>query len=125
MGKTAVFVITLLHKLENDEKSDPCSALVLCHTRELAYQIKNEFDRFSKYLEHIKTEVIYGGIPINDHINLLKKNPPQIIVGTPGRVYALARQGHLDLKKLKFFVLDECDKMVQDIGKDFLLNFQT
>jgi ATP-dependent RNA helicase UAP56/SUB2 len=89
MGKTAVFVITLLHKL--DSTPDPVSALVLCHTRELAYQIKNEFERFSKHMEHIKTEVIYGGTPINEHINMLKKNPPHIVVGTPGRVYALAR----------------------------------
>jgi ATP-dependent RNA helicase UAP56/SUB2 len=59
MGKTAVFVLTILHQLPNDPK--PISALILCHTRELAYQIKNEFNRFTKYLPDIRTEVIYGG----------------------------------------------------------------
>ena len=48
---------------------------------------------------------------------MLKKNPPHIIVGTPGRVLALVRGDHLKLDKLKFFVLDECDKMLQEIGK--------
>ena len=46
MGKTAVFVLSSLHQL--DMKEDSVGALVLCHTRELAYQIKNEYDRFSK-----------------------------------------------------------------------------
>ena len=41
MGKTAVFVLTTLHQLPEDPK--PCSALILCHNRELAYQIKKEF----------------------------------------------------------------------------------
>ena len=61
--------------------------------------------------------MIYGGTPIQDHISMLKKNPPHIIVGTPGRVLALVRGDHLKLDKLKFFVLDECDKMLQEIGK--------
>ncbi len=64
MGKTAVFVLTILHQLPDDPK--PVSALILCHTRELAYQIKNEFARFTKYLPDIRTEVIYGGQPIED-----------------------------------------------------------
>ena len=48
MGKTAVFVLCLLHQLPANP--EPNSVLVLCHTRELAFQIKNEFNRFSKYL---------------------------------------------------------------------------
>ena len=44
MGKTAVFVLTILHQLPENPK--PCSAIVLCHNRELAYQIKKEFARF-------------------------------------------------------------------------------
>ena len=63
MGKTAVFVLTILHQLEENPK--PVSALILCHTRELAYQIKNEFARFTKYLPDIRTEVMYGGQPIS------------------------------------------------------------
>lgn len=62
MGKTAVFVLATLHQLEPAEGE--VRVLVLCHTRELAYQIKGEYDRFSKYLTEIKTEVFYGGVPI-------------------------------------------------------------
>jgi len=115
MGKTAVFVLTILQNLSEDPK--PCSALVLCHTRELAYQIKNEFNRFTKFMKHVRSEVIYGGEPIQNHVKLLKGlNPPHIIVGTPGRILALSREKILSLDNLKMFVLDECDKLLEQVG---------
>ena len=46
---------------------------------------------------------------------MLSKDPPQIIVGTPGRILTLARRKSLDLKKIKYFILDECDKMLQQL----------
>jgi ATP-dependent RNA helicase UAP56/SUB2 len=123
MGKTAVFVLTILHQLPKDPK--PCSALVLCHNRELAYQIKKEFDRFQKQLPDVRTEVIYGGVPVNEHITLLKGvKKPHIIVGTPGRILQLVKRGDLDLSNLQIFVLDECDKMLEEIGKYFLSIFK-
>jgi len=113
MGKTAVFVLTTLHQLPEEPK--PVSVLVLCHTRELAYQIKNEFNRFTKYLKNLRTEVLYGGQPIQDHISLLKGlTPPHIVVGTPGRIKALVQRKDLDLSNLKVFILDECDKMLEE-----------
>jgi ATP-dependent RNA helicase UAP56/SUB2 len=70
--------------------------MVLCHTRELAFQIKKEFDRFSKHMgDKVKCEVMYGGQPMNDHIKILKSNPPTVIVGTPGRILALVKASHL------------------------------
>lgn len=114
MGKTAVFVLSVLQNLNEDAK--PGSALVLCHTRELAYQIKNEFLRFTKHMKSIRTEVIYGGEPINNHIKLLKgKEPPHIVVGTPGRILQLTKAKHLDLSNLKMFVLDECDMLLDQM----------
>lgn len=99
MGKTAVFVLTMLHQLPVDPK--PCSALVLCHNRELAYQIQKEFKRFQSQLPDVRTEVIYGGVPINEHITLLKGlKKPHIVVGTPGRILALVKKGDLDLSNL-------------------------
>jgi ATP-dependent RNA helicase UAP56/SUB2 len=62
--------------------------LILCNTRELAYQIKNEFDRFSNFLPLLRKEVFYGGIPIQENLKILK-NPettPHIVIGTPGRI---------------------------------------
>jgi ATP-dependent RNA helicase UAP56/SUB2 len=66
----------------------------------------------------LRTEVIYGGVPLNEHITLLKGvKKPHVIVGTPGRVLALVKRGDLDLGNLQIFVLDECDKMLEEIGK--------
>lgn len=112
MGKTAVFVLTVLDQL--DEKPEPLSAIVMGHTRELAFQIKKEFDRFTKYFKDITSEVLYGGIPKKTHFKLLKETPPTIVVGTPGRILDLVQSGHLNLEKLKFFILDECDKMLEE-----------
>jgi ATP-dependent RNA helicase UAP56/SUB2 len=61
MGKTAVFVLNTLHQLDEEPKST-CT-LVMCHTRELAFQIKKEYDRFTKYMDlsKISVAVMYGG----------------------------------------------------------------
>ena len=123
MGKTAVFVLTILHQLPENPK--PVSAIVLCHNRELAYQIKKEFVRFSTQLPDIRTEVIFGGTPISENITLLKGlNKPHIIVGTPGRILGLIKKGDLDLSNIQIFVLDECDTMLDAVGKcsTFLLD---
>lgn len=114
MGKTAVFVLTLLEQL--DDNPDKCVAMVLAHNRELAYQIKKEFDRFQKYVEGVSSEVIYGGVPKKDHIKLFRDNPPNIIIGTPGRVLDLVKGGHIKMDKMKHFILDECDKMLESEG---------
>jgi ATP-dependent RNA helicase UAP56/SUB2 len=110
MGKTAVFVLSTLQQLEPHDGE--VSVVVLCHTRELAYQIKNEYERFSKYMPDVKTDVFYGGTPIKVDEKKMTTAPPHIVVGTPGRVNGLIESGHLKLGKVKYFVLDECDKML-------------
>ena len=113
MGKTAVFVLSVLNNL--DEQPKPVSAIILCNTRELAIQIKDEISRFTKYLENIRTEAFFGGVPISGHEKILKSlTPPHIVVGTPGRVLALADRKVMALDNLKMFVLDECDKMLDE-----------
>ncbi|ORX47957.1 DEAD-box ATP-dependent RNA helicase 56 [Hesseltinella vesiculosa] len=115
MGKTAVFVLATLQQIEPVDGE--VAVIVLCHTRELAFQIKNEYARFSKYLPDIRTEVFYGGVQINKDIEILKDKAkcPHILVGTPGRVLALVREKHLKLNSIKHFVLDECDKMLEQL----------
>jgi len=121
MGKTAVFVLACLQqqKTEASEKA-AVKTLVICHTRELAYQIKHEFDRFAKYLPNVKAGVVYGGIPIAQDKEMLKNDCPQVLIGTPGRVLALCRDKELKLDELQQFVLDECDKCLDklDMRKD-------
>jgi ATP-dependent RNA helicase UAP56/SUB2 len=118
MGKTAVFVLACLQQVDASEKA--VKVLVICHTRELAYQIKHEFERFAKFFSEVKTAVVYGGIPIDTDKEMLKKDCPQIMIGTPGRVLALCRDKDLKLEKLTQFVLDECDKCLDklDMRKD-------
>eukprot|EP00160_Parvularia_atlantis_P014283 Unigene345_Nuclearia_a/m.1195 Unigene345_Nuclearia_a/g.1195 ORF Unigene345_Nuclearia_a/g.1195 Unigene345_Nuclearia_a/m.1195 type:complete len:339 (-) Unigene345_Nuclearia_a:96-1112(-) len=113
MGKTAVFVIATLQQLDlGDEKiKDDVLVLVMAHTRELAYQIHGEFKRFSKHMP-VKMAVFFGGQPESDNINVLKTEKPQIIVGTPGRIGKLVKDRTLNLSKLKHFILDECDSLL-------------
>lgn len=113
MGKTAVFVLATLQQLEPVDGE--VSVMVMCHTRELAFQISKEYERFSKYLSNAKVAVFFGGMPIKKDEEVLKNNCPHIVVGTPGRTLALVRSGALKLNKVKYFVLDECDKMIGDL----------
>ena len=61
--------------------------------------------------------MFFGGLAITKDEQVLKSNCPHIVVGTPGRILALVRSKKLDLKNLKHFILDECDKMLEQLGK--------
>ncbi|KAJ8656255.1 ATP-dependent RNA helicase uap56 [Lichtheimia ornata] len=115
MGKTAVFVLATLQQIEPVDGE--VSVIVLCHTRELAFQIRNEYNRFSKYIPDIRTDVFYGGVPTAKDIEILKDKSkcPHILVGTPGRIWGLVRDKHMKLNNVKHFVLDECDKMLEQL----------
>lgn len=113
MGKTAVFVLAVLQQLVPEDCVD---TMVLCHTRELAYQICQEFLRFSKYLPEVKVKVFFGGIAMRQHVQLLETETPHVVVGTPGRILQLVKDKKLKLNKLKRFVLDECDQMLESLN---------
>jgi len=114
MGKTAVFVLACLQQLEVSATPTDPQVMVLCHTRELAFQIRNEFSRFTKFLD-VKTAVFYGGTPTVENSATLKNDRPQIVVATPGRAGALIRDGSLKLGNVKHFILDECDKLLDSL----------
>ncbi|OEU18337.1 P-loop containing nucleoside triphosphate hydrolase protein [Fragilariopsis cylindrus CCMP1102] len=113
MGKTAVFTLATLQQANVEEAK--VSVLVICHTRELAFQIAHEYERFSKYLPSVKTAVFYGGVPVKQNLEILKNDCPHIVVGTPGRILALARDKALNLGNIKHFVLDECDRVLESL----------
>jgi len=119
MGKTAVFVLACLQQIDTSEKG-AVKVMVICHTRELAYQIKHEFDRFAKYFTGVKCGVVYGGVPIAKDKEMLKTDQPQVLIGTPGRILGLLKDKDLKLDKISQFVLDECDKCLDklDMRKD-------
>ena len=78
-----------------------------------------KYNRFAKFLPDVRVGVFYGGTPVQTDIELLgnKDTHPHIIVGTPGRINALVRDRHLRLANLEHFVLDECDKMLDQPGE--------
>lgn len=120
LGKTAVFVLATLQQIEPVDGE--ISVIVLCHTRELAFQIRNEYARFSKYLPAVRTSTFYGGTAVQKDIDVLKDKSqcPHIVVATPGRLNALIRDKHMRAGSVKHFVLDECDKMLEtmDMRRD-------
>lgn len=63
-----------------------------------------------------QVSVFFGGLSIKKDEDVLKKNCPHVVVGTPGRILALVRNRSLSLKHVKHFVLDECDKMLEQLG---------
>jgi len=164
MGKTAVFVLTTLQLLDDDSADKKhVSVVVLCHARELAYQICGEYERFSKYMgttlngevkepakdnenDHennsnsnnangannangnangeksdankktfVRLGVFFGGVPMKSNEDVLKNSSPNVVIGTPGRMVALVRTGALDLSKVKSFVIDECDRVLDQV----------
>lgn len=113
-GKTAVFAIGILQSVKVGPESFQC--LVLCHTRELAFQIAKEFERLGKYIHGLRINTIIGGVDEEDQVLMLENNPPHVLIGTPGRVLKLVKEGKIKLENLKYFVIDECDQVLQALG---------
>lgn len=116
-GKTAAFAIPILQHLFHDRRADHQSrrinALIVTPTRELAIQIGESFTTYGKHTG-IQNTVIFGGVPQNKQTNALKSKP-QVLIATPGRLLDLMNQGFIKLNDIKYFVLDEADRML-DMG---------
>ncbi|MBK2125509.1 DEAD/DEAH box helicase [Fangia hongkongensis] len=114
-GKTAAFTLPILESLSHSAQaqSNQTLALILTPTRELAAQVKDNIQSYSKYL-HVRCEVVFGGVKINPQMMRLRKGT-DILVATPGRLLDLYQQNAIRFNKLKFLVLDEADRML-DMG---------
>lgn len=114
-GKTAGFTLPILQLLAESKhpKYRPIRALILTPTRELAAQIYENIQDYSKYLD-IRTAVIFGGVKPASQIATIKRGV-DILVATPGRLLDLENQGKLSLNRVDFLVLDEADRML-DMG---------
>jgi ATP-dependent RNA helicase DeaD len=108
-GKTLAFSLPLLQSV--DPRLAEIQALVLVPTRELGQQVAREFFLFSKYLTRIFAEAVYGGAPIDNQIEKLKR-ATHVVVATPGRLIDLLNRKALSLDHLKYLVLDEADEML-------------
>ncbi|MEM9886862.1 MAG: DEAD/DEAH box helicase [Bacteroidota bacterium] len=116
-GKTAAFaipIIQLIHKIEGQQAGFPkLRALIVTPTRELAIQIEENIEAYSKYTS-VKHAVIFGGVKQGAQVTQLEKGI-HILVATPGRLLDLIQQGYISLDDIKVFVLDEADRML-DMG---------
>lgn len=115
-GKTAAFAIPILQHLAGNPvagKRRPIRALVLTPTRELAIQIADCFSDYCKYTG-LRHTVVVGGVNQRPQTNALKTGVDTLIA-TPGRLLDLIGQGYVSLSDIRFFVLDEADRML-DMG---------
>jgi len=116
-GKTAAFAIPILQLIYCKQKAEKgpriIKALVLAPTRELAIQIGESFTSYGKYTG-IKNTVIFGGVSQKSQTDALKAGV-DILIATPGRLLDLMQQNYISLQNIKFFVLDEADRML-DMG---------
>ncbi len=111
-GKTAAFGIPLLQRIvPSSTHGEVPQALVLSPTRELCLQIADDLRDFSKYMDGIHVEAVYGGAAIEQQMRALKKGV-QIIVATPGRLIDLKNRGYARLEQVRNIVLDEADEML-------------
>ena len=116
-GKTAAFAIPIIQHLSNGQKKingkSTILSLVLTPTRELAIQIGESFTEYGKYT-NVKNTVIFGGVSQRSQTNILSRGV-DVLVATPGRLMDLMNQGYISLEDVKYFVLDEADRML-DMG---------
>ena len=115
-GKTAAFAIPILQLLNAtkvNEKKKKIRSLIVTPTRELAIQIAESFKAYGRYTG-LTNAVIFGGVNQNPQANALR-NGVDIVIATPGRLLDLMNQGHLSLRDVEIFVLDEADRML-DMG---------
>ena len=112
-GKTAAFGLPLLQRIAPARASgeEAPQALILSPTRELCLQIADDLRDFSRYMDDIHVEAVYGGAAIEPQMRALRKGV-QIIVATPGRLIDLKNRGYAHLEHVTNIVLDEADEML-------------
>ncbi|WP_417544718.1 DEAD/DEAH box helicase [Marinobacter sp.] len=113
-GKTAGFTLPLLQRLaENPRTGKGPRALILTPTRELAAQVHDSVNLYSKYVP-TKAAVVFGGVKINPQMMKLRKGV-DVLVATPGRLMDLYQQNAVRFNEVEILVLDEADRML-DMG---------
>jgi ATP-dependent RNA helicase RhlE len=113
-GKTAAFAIPIIQNLYQQKKfKQGIQVLILTPTRELAIQIDESFEAYGKFADCRHT-VVFGGVSQVPQVRSLRRGV-QVLIATPGRLLDLINQGHIDLRNLDVFVLDEADRML-DMG---------
>ncbi len=111
-GKTAAYLLPLFTKLKKAEGKDP-RLVVLVPTRELSIQVGEDVEELTTYSD-LRSAAVFGGIGWTKHAELILPGI-DILIATPGRLWDLYQAGALSLKKVKYLVIDEADRML-DMG---------
>lgn len=120
-GKTLGFGVPMLNRITSPRDAAFATlphagkpqALAVAPTRELAVQVAGDLERAGK-VRGVRVLTVYGGRAYEPQVEALQRGV-EVVVGTPGRLIDLAKQGHLDLSQAKTVVLDEADEML-DLG---------
>jgi ATP-dependent RNA helicase RhlE len=115
-GKTAAFTLPIIQLLlagQQVEKRKKIRSLIVTPTRELAIQIAESFNAYGRHTS-LNCTVIFGGVGQMPQVNALR-NGVDVVIATPGRLLDLMNQGHINLRDVEIFVLDEADRML-DMG---------
>ncbi|NCW11921.1 MAG: DEAD/DEAH box helicase, partial [Chitinophagia bacterium] len=115
-GKTAAFTLPILQLLlENaaPQKRKKIRSLIVTPTRELAIQIAESFNAYGRHTP-LNCTVIFGGVAQGPQVTALR-NGVDVVIATPGRLLDLMNQGHISIREVEIFVLDEADRML-DMG---------
>ncbi len=116
-GKTAAYLLPVIDLLADlPAPAAGVNCIVMAPTRELAQQIEQQMDGFSYYLP-ISSLAIYGGTDGATFARQQRamKEGTDVVIATPGRLQALLQMGGIDLSQVKYFILDEADRML-DMG---------
>jgi superfamily II DNA/RNA helicase len=130
-GKTGAFSVGALTRVDFSEKN--VQAILLAPTHELARQTTNVCASISSSISGCSVQCFVGGSSVIDDLKAIEANCPQIVVGTPGRIFDLIRRRYLETTYVKLLVIDEADEMlsvgfkqqIQDIFQHLPENVQT
>ena len=110
-GKTLGFALPIIERIDAAAEPRP-RALVLVPTRELAQQVREEFDGVAE-AKGLRTKVVYGGTPVHEQAKGV--GAAHVLIATPGRLQDLVERGLVSLGGVGILVLDEADRML-DMG---------
>ena len=113
-GKTAAYILPILQQLLQQEapRDRQAPVLVLVPTRELAIQVAEVTENFSRFLpRRIKSLAIFGGVSINPQ--MMKLGGVEILIATPGRLIDLVGRNSVGISRIQTLVIDEADKLLQ------------
>ena len=116
-GKTAAYLLPVIDLLAEVPEADGfVNCLIMAPTRELAQQIERQMDGFSYYLP-LSSIAVYGGTDGKEFGRQQRamKEGADVVIATPGRLQALIQMGGIDLSQVRYFILDEADRML-DMG---------